>query len=108
MKYRKPKKLPSANIKAEIYRLLRDNNIQCCLDYRLATEYGELATLSIVVIQDDEIVCAIIVRSMNSNDGLNTNTNRFRKYDSFGIDLFECTRMDQVPSVVDQVIAWIK
>ena len=108
MKFKKPDKLPSANIKAEIYRLLKEHDIKCCLDYRVATEYGELATFSIVIVKDSLIVCAIIVKSMNNNTGLNVNTSRYKKYKSFGFDLFECTRFSQARTVVDDIVEYLE
>ena len=111
MKFIPPQKLPSANIKAEIYTLLRSKNIKCCLDYRLATQYGELATLSVVIIEDGQIKAAIVVKSV-SMDGrprvVNTNTKRHKKYESFGIKLFTCGQFKDAKRVVDMVEDYIK
>lgn len=109
MKFIKPNKLPSANIKAELYSILRSKGVKCCLDYRLATPDGQLATLSLVVIIDGNIKAAIVIKSMNGAYAIvNRNTARYLKYESFGIKLFTCAQFGDAKRVAALVCQYIK
>lgn len=109
MKFIKPNKLPAANIKAELYSILRSNGLKCCLDYRLATPDGQLATLSIIIVVDGYIKAAIVVKSMNGAYAIvNQSTARYRKYESFGIKLFTCAQFRDAKSVASLVYQYIR
>lgn len=99
-----PKRLPEANIQAELYRLLRNSNIKCCLEYRmLCKETDSFLRADIVTIKNNRITSIIECKSRDNNFNVNTSGKQYYQYSTFGIPIFYCMNFKHVTRTVNLV-----
>ena len=97
----RPKRLPEANIQAELYNVLKFNKIESILGYRFK-EFRLRADL--IVIKNNKIICACEIKSNRDfNKEPNLDTRQFRKYQALGIPIFYCNHMDKIEKVVNLI-----
>ena len=105
MKFIKPKKLPEANIQAELYRQLRNNNIKCCLEYRIRIpEFKRNIRADIVVIKDSRIIVIIEVKSRYGDDEINKDSRQWKCYETLNVPIIYCMNFRQVPITINKVL----
>ena len=105
MKFTKPKKLPEANIQAELYHYLRNEGIRCCLEYHMHCEStGNNLRADIVTVIDDEIGCIVECKSRTFNFGIETTGKQYQQYKSFDIPLFYCMKFTHVKKTLESII----
>ncbi len=100
MQFIKPKRIPEANIQAEIYKQLKEVNIESMLEYRFK-EFRLRADL--IVIKNSKIICACEVKSWSKPRSINPNGKQFRKYLKLGIPIFYCGRIDKIDNLIEKI-----
>ena len=100
MQFIKPRRIPEANIQAEIYKRLKEMNIESMLEYRFK-EFRLRADL--IVIKNNEIICACEVKSKVSDRPVMTFGKQFQKYMKLGIPIFYCLNLKEVDRVVGKI-----
>ena len=109
MRFIRPKRIPEANVQAEIYRLLRNKGIKCCLEYRVEVpEYNNHLRADIAIINGDDIACLVEVKS-RKNGKINKEGRQYKKYISLGVPVIYCLSFKEVGHCVDEIsklIGW--
>ncbi len=102
MKFKAPKRLPEANVQAELYRLLRNNKFRCCLEYKTKTFQVEVIRIDCVVIDEfDNVILAIETKSsMRKEKRVNTGTKQFERYEKLGIPFCYCHNFAQIKPIL--------
>lgn len=99
-----PKRLPEANIQAELYRKLRDTNIKCCLEYRMfCKETNSFIRVDAITLLDGRITSFIECKSRNDNFQVAIEGSQYQKYKTFGIPIFYCMNFKHVTRTVELV-----
>jgi hypothetical protein len=102
MEYVRPTRLPEANIQAEVYRRLKELNIECVLEYKFVKEK---IRADVIVIKDNKIICACEIKSkLYLNRPVNTTTKQFKKYFSLGIPIFYTGRLEKVDELINRIV----
>ena len=105
MRFKKPNKIPEANVQAEIYRLLRNKNIKVCLEYRMECEsQGRHIRADIAVIHEGNIICLIECKSRKGSKGVNKQTRQYKAYKSIGVDFIYCLNWHEIKDAVNYVV----
>ena len=105
MKFIRPRRLPEANIQAELYRQLRNRDIKCCLEYRIYVKsMDSFIRADVIIIKDSIIICIIECKSRREGSKPNKNGRQYRSYASLGVPFMYCMTFKQVPKMVDEVI----
>lgn len=100
-----PKRLPEANVQAELYSRLRNAGVNIMLEYRCAiSSMNSNIRMDIAVIQGKRIICAIECKSRAKNKHVNIQSRQHHKYLSIGIPFIYCLSMGEVESCYKQVI----
>ena len=104
MKFVKPKKIPEANIQAEIYHFCRNNNIRVCLEYSY-----KHCRFDIVIINDnDDIVLYIETKSHKKPNIKNKsyNTKQILKYSHYigKENIAICTHCKQLQLTKEKIL----
>ncbi len=105
LKYEFKKRLPEANIQAEIYSRLRAIDIQCCLEYKIWINSLQASSRAdIVIIRDGYIIAIIEVKSRKVGSKPNKNGRQYQKYEAIGIPFIYCMCSEDI----DSVISWVR
>jgi len=105
MKFIKPKKLPEANIQAELFHLLRNEGIRCCLEYSMHCEQtGNNLRADMVTVIGDDIGCIVECKSRTGNFTIDTEGRQFIQYKSFNVPLFYCMNFAHVKKTLESII----
>ena len=105
LKFIKPKRLPEANIQAEVYRQLRNKGIKCCLEYRFYIEsMNSYIRADVIIIQNDNIVAIIECKSRKKEGNPNKDGRQYQKYRALGIPFIYCMTFKEVPKIVNEAI----
>ena len=106
MKFIKPKRMPEANIQAELYRRLRSYNIPCCLEYRIKLPNGTgYCRADIVVIDgDSNIACIIEVKSRIKKKKPYEAGRQYQNYESLGIPFMYCMGWWEIEQTMKSVL----
>lgn len=106
MKFIKPRRLPEANIQAEVYRQLRNQGIKCCLEYRIYIESMNChIRADVVIIQDGDIIAIIECKSRKEDGEPNKSGRQYKKYKELGIPFIYCMTFKQVPKIINKIIS---
>ena len=104
MKFIPPRRLPEANIQAEAYRQLRNNNIKCCLEYRIyIPDFNSYIRADIAIIKDDEVILLIECKSRKRNKSPNKDGRQYKKYKSLGIPILYCMDFKEAQNILDDI-----
>ncbi len=105
MKFVRPKRLPEANIQAELYHELRKANIRCCLEYSMyCEETRSNLRADIITIIGDDIGCIIECKSRGGNFAIDKEGKQYRQYRTFNIPLFYCMKFTHVKMTLESII----
>jgi len=108
MKFIKPNRLHESNIQAEAYRQLRNNNIKCCLEYRIyCPEFNCNIQADIVIIKDSLILAIIECKSRKRNKTPNTKGRQYLKYQSLNIPVVYCMDFNEAVNIMDIIKDYI-
>ncbi len=103
MKFKAPKVLPEANTQAEIYRILRNKGIKCCLEYGMKCEYqNRNIRADIAVIKDGYIICLVECKSKGSSP--DEEGRQYDAYDSLGVEFIYCMGWKEIKKTVEYII----
>lgn len=102
MQFNFPKRLPEANIQAEIYRRCKELDIECYLEYK-----HEHCRFDIVIVRDELIIGIIEVKN-SVRTKINKRTRQYKKYSSYGVPLHYCLGQNYVDSTINQIINWLR
>ena len=100
MDYIVPKRLPEANIQAEIYHQCRLLGINCILEYKVPR-----SRFDICIIKDDKIVLIIETKShkINHQTLVPPINKQMKKYQWWKVPILYCGHMEQVQEVIDKI-----
>jgi len=105
MKFIRPKRLPEANIQAELYHELRKANIRCCLEYSMhCKETQSNLRADIITIIGDDIGCIIECKSRGLIFKIDKEGKQYRQYRTFNIPLFYCMKFTHVKKTLESII----
>jgi len=108
IKFIAPKRIPEANVQAEIYRKLINRGIYCVLEYRMKVpEYGNHLRADVAVIVDGYVSCLVECKS-RVNGKVNVNGRQYKKYESVGLPTIYCMCFDDVDECLSEIIRIIK
>jgi hypothetical protein len=101
MKIKYPKKVSEFEIQAELYSLLKDEEGydvrgEVRVDDRKQPKGYRQCRFDLVVYEDKVAKFIIEVKDRKPKN-FNKNTRQFKKYSSFGIPLFYCFGLDEIP-----------
>ena len=103
LKAHKPKRLPEANVQAEIYCQLKALNIEVILEYKQYVKAMNcFMRIDVAVIQGDRLITAIECKSRNRTR-INENTRQHKKYMSLGIPFMYCLSIKDVETCCNLV-----
>lgn len=109
------KRLPEANIQAEVYHVCRMNKINCLLDYKVpiessTTKTGRVRNASLDVVlydKDFNIVCIIEVKSYASKyKKFDINSKKIFRYKELDIPIYGICRMSDVRSTLGDIVKY--
>jgi len=103
MKFIRPKKIPEANIQAEIYKNLRDLKIKCCLEYRFKTPLGYHMRADVAVIKDGFVICFIECKSRKDNRNIYKDGRQYKGYMSTGVETIYCMAWDEIKETIRKI-----
>ena len=104
MRFIKPRRLPEANIQAELYHYLRLEKIRCCLEYRMYCKETEThVRADLITVIGSEIACIVEFKSRQGNFQVNTNGMQYKKYKTFNVPLFYCMNFKHVGKTVELI-----
>ena len=104
VKFIRPNRLHEANVQAEVYRQLRNNDIKCCLEYRIhCPKYNCIVRADIVIIRDGLITAIIECKSRKSDKKPNYSGRQYKKYKSIGIPVIYCMDFKQAINILDEI-----
>jgi hypothetical protein len=101
MEFERPKRIPEANIQAEIYKRLKELGIESILEYKFK-EFKLRADL--IIIKNDEIICACEIKSWSKPREINSQGKQFQKYLKLGIPVFYCGRFEKIDYLIKEII----
>ncbi len=105
MKYIKPKKLAEANVQAELYRQLKNNDIDCVLEYAVHVPLLNCGMrIDVIIISKGEIIAAIECKSRGADRTINRRGRQYRKYQTLGVPFFYCMNIDEIPKIVNYYV----
>jgi hypothetical protein len=97
MRLIKPRKLPEANIQAELYHRCKTAGISVLLEYSVKRQDGKKCRFDAVLLKGTEIVGIIEVKSYkNPARQPNANTKQMAKYREFGVPVYLVTHMNHL------------
>ena len=100
MQFIRPRRIPEANIQAEIYKRLKELGIESMLEYRFK-EFRLRADL--IVIKNNEVLCACEVKSRVCKRPM-TYGKQFQKYLKLGIPIFYCLNLQEIDKIVEKIV----
>ena len=102
VEYIKPKRIPEAQIQAEIYRQFCFHDISCQLEYRLPTIRGRV---DIAVYRDKELKCLIEVKRCRKDHSRPdpSKLKQYQKYLKVGVPVFYCYGFQEISNIIYQV-----
>jgi nicotinate-nucleotide pyrophosphorylase len=101
----KYKRLPEANIQAEIYHVCKKNGIGCLLEYKI-----DNCRFDVVLFDTgtQEIYAIIEVKSFKYHTNKawsgNEDTKQMRKYKTYGLPVYIIGRMEHVSKTVKMIV----
>ena len=100
MDFIKPKRIPEANIQAEIYRFCRNNNIKVCLEYKV-----ENCRLDIVIVKHERIILIIETKSRKKEYPKNKRykTKQINKYKKFEVPILVCASWYEIEQTCKEI-----
>lgn len=102
------KRIPEANIQAELYRKLKEAWLFVILEHKIRWCRLDVAIFR-QLYWSYILVLAIEVKSYKTHKRFNYNTKQIDRYrDTIGIEVLWCGRMEDVDSVVSKVIDIMK
>ncbi len=99
-------KLHQDNTKAEIYRLLRNAGIGCCLEYRHKIKGQRSCIFDLIVVRNRRIL--LIVEAKNTPNWGWGNKKQHGRYSRFGVPVWLVTSFCQAKSVAEEIIDHIE
>jgi competence CoiA-like predicted nuclease len=99
MQFIRPKRIPEANIQAELYKRLKDLNIESMLEYRFKDFH---LRADLVVIKNNEIICACEVKSRITQRPIHLGK-QFQKYLKIGVPIFYCLNQQDVDKTIERI-----
>ncbi len=96
MKFIKPKRLAENNITAELYHRMRLLNLFCYLEYKVKG----VGRFDMVVINIDEIICIIEVKSYSTHKPFNFKSKQMERYKSLKIPVLGCGRFEEINDTI--------
>lgn len=92
MDFIRPKRMPEANIQAEIYRYCRNNNISICLEYK-----KDNCRFDAVIIKNEKIIAIVETKSRKNIDHDRVKrTLQYRKYKKYNVPIILCLHWSEI------------
>ena len=101
MKFIRPKKIPEANIQAEIYKRLRDRDVQCCLEYKHRISESSFIRVDVAVIYKDELLLFIECKSRKEGSKPYREGRQYINYLSSGVEFIYCMGWWDIAKTLD-------
>lgn len=105
MKFIAPKRMPEANVQAELYRQLRNKGIRCCLEYKMKTPKGENVRVDCVIMDANDFIILLVETksSKRENKRVNTGTRQYERYEDLGLPFTYCINTKDAEPIVEAV-----
>lgn len=100
MQFIRPKRLPEANLQAELYKRLKDIGIGSCLEYHFK-DFRLRADL--IVIKQNEIICACEVKSYRTDREPHLDTKQYQKYLKLNIPIFYLVNLKNLDTIIYKI-----
>lgn len=94
-----PRRIPEANIQAEIYRRLKELGVQSILEYRFKSLH---LRADLIIIKENKIICACEVKSRVSKRPM-TYGKQFQKYLKLGVPIFYCLNLNEIDKTIQRI-----
>lgn len=119
-KFIPPARLPEPVIQAEIYRHLREKDIQCTVGCPIFCEaYGGELTPDVAILYKGYVIGIIEIKSfkkvksvsnqiINNLDAHKIKSKQLKRYLLFGVPLYYCTNWDDIPRAVEFAVLCIR
>lgn len=103
MKFIQPKRLPEANVTAELYVRLKQEDISCLLEYKVKG-----CRFDVIIIQGDDIVCIVEVKSRSKRVIKRRLEKGYKykqveRYETHGVPVLLVYDLDSIESVVSDI-----
>ncbi len=98
MRYVEARKVPQANIQAELFYCLRERNIFCVLDYR--ADKG--VKFDVAVIHGDDVVCIVEVKS-RVRERVSHKLAKVERCERYGIPVLLCVNFNNVKDTIEEI-----
>jgi hypothetical protein len=103
------KKLPEKMIQYEVFRILRELNISCILEYTTKLpSTGKYVRFDIIVHRGDDVVCIVETKTYNSDRPANKSTKQFSKYSEFNVPIVYICNPYQIINGVKEIQSLLK
>ena len=104
MKFIRPRRMPEANIQAEIYRGLRNRGVKCCLEYKHRLNNNKFIRADIAVIKDDQIILFIECKSRKEGAEPFKEGRQYNNYSNSGVDFIYCMNWLEIQNTIKEVL----
>lgn len=105
MKFIAPKRMPEANVQAELYRQLRNKGLRCCLEYKMKTPKGENVRVDCIIFDENNFIVLLVETksSKRPDKRVNTGTRQFERYKDLGLPFTYCINTKDAEPIVEAV-----
>jgi len=112
MQFKQPRRVPSAEVQAELYHRLREVGIEVHLEYRApgvpGYKRGRKCVFDLVIVVDGRILGIIECKRRGRRNAPTGRSGQERAYLSFGISLLWCYGMEDVPEIFERITEGVR